>query len=133
MIDNHDNEHSQSPTRHETGHLQVLVKDSIVVAVLVFSEHDDTVFNSVFNSYTYDEVVNLCSIENFGAPALNASWDGKKFHIKQYSSWVLTSDLTWEAPTPQPEPKIDWFWNEDTKVWVNHPVMPCCPDSHEHN
>ena len=44
------------------------------------------------------------------------------FYTEQpYASWILNEDTCyWAAPTPRPE-GIDWYWNESTLEWLEHP------------
>jgi hypothetical protein len=44
---------------------------------------------------------------------------------KPFESWLLNdNDCTWYAPLPVPAPKegFDYFWNEESKSWVEVPA-----------
>lgn len=36
---------------------------------------------------------------------------------KPYESWVLNSELKWEAPTPRPDEENEYIWDEDSQSW----------------
>jgi hypothetical protein len=107
---------------HFPGHQQALLKDNIVIAVLVFNEHNEELFQETFKKFDYDAVINLCEV-NQDAP-LGGSWDGKNFHIKYYESWTLGEDLRWHAPKEKPEG--DYYWDEYKLEWIQMEECKTC-------
>jgi hypothetical protein len=95
-------------------HIQVLLKDNIVIAELVFPTNDPIKIFNTLSQFDYDQIIDLRKkevvLEGFGA-----FWDGKKFIAKPFPSWVLNSDSLWEAPIPAPEG--NYYWHEATKTW----------------
>ena len=102
--------------KHFGGHQQALIKDGLVVAVLVFLDHDEQVFQETFNKFDYDKVVDLCKVQQ-EAP-LGGSWDGQNFYRKPFPSWTLTDQLQWEAPIPYPDDNKEYIWNEAEQEWT---------------
>jgi len=99
---------------HWTAHQQALIKNNICIAVLAFPEHNEILMQDTFAKFDYDQVVDLCQIQ--AEASLDASWDGSNFYINDYPSWTLGEDLKWHAPTPKPDG--DFYWNEESQVWV---------------
>jgi hypothetical protein len=98
---------------HFPGHQQALIKNNLVIAVLVFNEHNIDLMNQTFRKFEYDEVVDLCKV-NLSA-GLGDSWDGLKFHIKQFQSWTLNKNNSWDPPIKKPEG--NYYWNEEAFKW----------------
>jgi len=110
---------------HFPGHQQALLKNNIVIAVLVFNEHNEELFQETFKKFDYDAVIDLCEVHQ-DAP-LGGSWDGKNFHIKYYESWILGEDLQWHAPKDKPEG--DHYWEESTLEWVKYDKNTSCGET----
>ena len=36
-----------------------------------------------------------------------------------YSSWTLDGEFDWQPPTAKPDDGKIYYWNEDTKAWVD--------------
>ena len=107
---------------HFGGHQQALIKDGLVVAVLVFSDHDETIFQETFKKFNYDEVVDLCQVQQ-EAP-LGGSWDGQNFYEKPFPSWILNDQLQWEAPNSRPGE--NYYWDEMLGEWIEIPADGNC-------
>jgi hypothetical protein len=99
---------------HNIGHQQILIKNNIVIAVLVFSEHDPKLMYETFQKFDYDQVIDSCLYKE--VPGLGFSWDGKKFHQKLFESWTLDENFHWKAPKVKPEG--DYYWSEEDKDWI---------------
>jgi hypothetical protein len=104
--------------QHFIGHQQVLIKDKLVIAVLVFNEHNEDIFKQTFSKFEYDEIVDLCKLQEENkdtSTGIGFSWDGQKFHYKPFESWTLGEDAHWHPPVARPEG--DYDWNEATTSW----------------
>jgi hypothetical protein len=101
---------------HFIGHQQALIKNNICIAVLVFNEHDDALMTETFSKFDYDFVVDLCEIKK--EASLDSAWDGFKFNIQPFASWILGEDLDWHPPVPKPEGS--YIWDEENQVWVEY-------------
>jgi hypothetical protein len=115
---------------HYIGHQQALIKDNLVIAVLVFNEHDPVLMYETFQKFDYDEIVDLCKLQKGNkdtSTGLGFLWDGKKFHYKPFNSWILGEDAHWHAPIEKPEG--DYIWNEENISWelrkLNKNGEPC--------
>jgi hypothetical protein len=100
---------------HYIGHQQVLIKDNLVIAVLVFNEHNPALMYETFQKFDYDQVVDLCKIHL--SPGLGDSWDGRKFNSRPFPSWSLDENNHWKAPVSKPEDEKDYIWNEANQNW----------------
>jgi hypothetical protein len=98
---------------HYIGHQQALIKDNLVIAVLVFNEHDPVLMYETFQKFDYDHAIDLCKVHL--SPGLGDSWDGKKFHPRPFPSWNLDENNHWQAPVIKPNE--DYVWNEEKKDW----------------
>jgi hypothetical protein len=96
-------------------HIQVLLKNNIVIAELVFADNDPVVMAETFEKFDYDQVIDTRKKE-VQLAGLGALWNGKEFILKPYPSWTLSENLTWEPPIPKPEG--DYNWNENNKLWT---------------
>jgi hypothetical protein len=103
---------------HYVGHQQALIKNNLVIAVLVFNEHDPVLIYETFQKFNYDHAIDLCKIHF--SPGLGDSWDGKKFHPRPFPSWNLDENNHWQAPTSKPEG--DHMWDEENKQWQKQEV-----------
>jgi hypothetical protein len=88
-------------------HIQVLLKDNIVIAELVFEDNDPVVMAETFKTFDYDQVIDTRRKE-VSLGGLGAVWNGKEFIPQPYPSWTLSDNLTWEPPIPKPEGNYDW-------------------------
>jgi hypothetical protein len=95
-------------------HIQVLVKDNIVIAELVFADNDPIIIAKTFEKFNYDEFIDT-RFESGPLGGLGALWNGKEFIPKPYPSWTLSDNLTWEPPIPKPKGNYDW--NEEKQKW----------------
>jgi len=98
---------------HYIGHQQALIKDNLVIAVLVFNEHDPVLMYETFQKFDYDHAIDLCKVHL--SPGLGDSWDGKKFHPRPFPSWNLDENNHWQAPITKPDG--DYIWDEENKQW----------------
>lgn len=96
-------------------HIQVLLKNNIVIAELVLVDDDPVVMQETFDKFDYDQVIDTRRKEVVLA-GLGASWDGKQFNIKPYPSWILNDQFQWEAPKPKPDG--DYNWDDNKQTWV---------------
>jgi hypothetical protein len=96
-------------------HIQVLLKNNIVIAELVFADNDDLIMAETFEKFDYDQVVDTRK-KKVGLQGLGALWNGKEFILKPYPSWTVSENLTWEPPKPKPEG--DYDWNENKQKWI---------------
>jgi hypothetical protein len=96
-------------------HIQVLLKNNIVIAELVFEDNDDLIMADTFEQFDYDQIIDTRRKE-VSVGGLGAAWNGKEFIPKPYPSWTLSENLTWEPPIPKPEG--DYYWDETKKKWV---------------
>jgi hypothetical protein len=95
-------------------HIQVLLKNNIVIAELVFADNDPVVMAETFEKFDYDQVIDTRRKEVLLA-GLGAVWNGKEFIAQPYPSWTLSENLTWEPPKPKPEG--DYYWDETKQKW----------------
>lgn len=56
------------------------------------------------------------SVEIGGSYSFN---EGKFVLVSPHPSWVLDSNLEWQAPVPKPDSPGVWVWFEDELKWVN--------------
>ena len=38
--------------------------------------------------------------------------------VGPFPSWVLDANYDWQAPTPRPDDGNDYYWDEESLVWV---------------
>ena len=100
---------------HEPGHQQALLKNKICIAVLSFPEHDLELMAKTFYKFEYDEVIDLCPIQQ--SAWIDSFWNGTLFSAKPFDSWVLT-DSGWAAPKNKPSDGKDYYWDEENISWV---------------
>jgi len=99
-------------------HSQALVKGVFITHIFNFLNHDEEYFNEIFKKYEYDEVLDLCKIQQYAN--IGATWDGKTIRPKPvYKSWVLGEDLDWHPPVPKPNDLKYCCWNEEKLEWVD--------------
>ena len=110
---------------HYPGHQQALIKDNICIVVLSLTDHESLHTSNVLNRFEYDTIIDTCSLENKDniVPANGASWDGVKFNIKPFESWILGADLNWHSPIGD-APAGTNAWNEEEQIWFTAPVNP---------
>jgi hypothetical protein len=105
-------------------HIQVLLKDNIVIAELVFEDTDPVVMAETFEQFDYDQIIDTRRKE-VSPTGLGSGWNGKKFIPKPYLSWTFSENLTWEAPIPSPSDEKKYRWNEAAQEWA---VCDFCDD-----
>jgi hypothetical protein len=103
---------------HYAGHQQALLKNNKCIAVLSFSNHDNVIFENTFSKFDYDKVLDLCILQRDAY--LDSIWDGTKFNVQMYPSWILGADLNWHPPVPEPEEQLH-FWDETSLSWIKYP------------
>jgi hypothetical protein len=96
-------------------HIQVLLKNNIVIAEIVFEDNDPVVMAETFEQFDYDQVIDTRKKEVI-LGGLGAVWNGKEFIKKPYPSWTLSENLTWDPPISNPEG--DYYWDEPKKKWI---------------
>jgi hypothetical protein len=97
-------------------HIQVLVKNNIVIAELIFVDNDPVLIAETFETFDYDQVIDTRK-KQVSLAGLGALWNGKAFIPKPYPSWTVNDNLTWEAPKPKPEGN-SYFWEESKQKWI---------------
>jgi len=95
-------------------HIQVLLKNNIVIAELVFEDNNDLIMADTFEQFDYDQIIDTRRKEVI-LGGLGAVWNGKEFIKKPYPSWILSDNLTWEPPVPKP--KGNYAWDENKQQW----------------
>jgi hypothetical protein len=56
---------------------------------------------------------------NFAGIGYTYDTEKDVFYAPQpFSSWALSSDYLWEAPIPIPDDGKNYYWNEESKLWV---------------
>jgi hypothetical protein len=95
-------------------HIQVLLKNNIVIAELVFADNNPIVMAETFEQFDYDQVIDTRKKE-VTPTGLGSVWNGKEFIPKPSLSWTLSENLTWEPPVPKPEG--DYYWDETKQKW----------------
>ena len=106
-------------------HIQVLLKNNIVIAEIVFEDNDPVVMAETFENFDYDQVIDTRRKE-VSLGGLGAAWNGKKFIPKPYPSWTLSENLTWEPPIPKSAD--NYYWDEFVGNWVEKQLEKDCID-----
>lgn len=56
---------------------------------------------------------------NFAGIGYTYDTEKDVFYAPQpFPSWTLSSNYLWEAPIPIPDDGKNYYWNEESKVWV---------------
>jgi hypothetical protein len=109
-------------TPHWKEHQQALVVDNFIIKILSFLTHDEEYIKATLKKYKYDEVLNLCELQQYAI--VGSTWTGTKINTPPliYPSWTLGEDLDWHAPVPRPEEKC--CWDEKNQTWVDQFKTP---------
>lgn len=99
---------------HTENHTQVLLKNNIVVEILYFAVHNQTLMEETFQKFDYDTVIDFCSWAPI-TPSLGDYFTGINFVPQPFPSWTLDNTFTWQPPKPKPDG--DYQWNEPTQQW----------------
>lgn len=103
---------------HLENHPHSFIKEGVVVAVLVFDNHDSDLL-TVFKEETgADEIVCGCDTGSYGT--IDGTWDGNIFKLPSpFPSWIWDEQVNgWQAPVPYPGIfDNQYFWNELTQTW----------------
>ena len=56
----------------------------------------------------------------FGQPGMKYAPDKDVFYnpVAPFPSWVLDANYDWQAPTAKPDDGNDYYWDEESLVWV---------------
>jgi hypothetical protein len=100
-------------------HIQVLLKNNIVIAEIVFENNDPVLMAETFEQFDYDQVIDTRRKE-VSLAGLGAAWNGQEFIAQPYPSWTLSENFTWEPPKPKPDSQgdYDWDWDEKNQTWI---------------
>jgi hypothetical protein len=101
--------------KHNNGHIQILLKDNIVIAELVFNTHDNLIINETIKKFDYTQIINTCE-EEIAPAGLGSFWNGEKLIPKPFKGWHLNENFEWEAPFPKPGD--DFSWDDYAGLWL---------------
>ena len=99
--------------------------ENIIINVILIDSSEPTEFFSEFASHMgatawYD-------LETYGNAGIGGSYDpikNKLFPASPYDSWLWDKDNEkWIAPTPYPNPKKAYDWDESTLSWIEIPGL----------
>lgn len=107
---------------HFPGHQQAVIKNNLVISILSFASHEE--ISSTLSKIDYDEVVDLCSIQQ--SPAIGYAWNGAFFSRKPYPSWILNTVGNWVAPVEIPIGS--YRWSEKNQQWIPYNPNDDCQD-----
>lgn len=95
--------------------IQVLLKDNIVIAELVFEDNDPVVMQETFDKFNYDQVINP-RWKQIPLGGVGSAWNGTSFVPQPFPSWTLDNTFHWQPPKPKPDG--DYNWDETKSKWV---------------
>ena len=110
------------------GHFAKVVDGKVVQVIVAEPEFFDTFVDSSPGTWLATSYNTFGNKHTKGGTPLRGNYAGigytydtekDVFYAPQpFPSWTLSSNYLWEAPIPIPDDGKNYYWNEESKVWV---------------
>lgn len=107
---------------HLQEHPHAFIKNTYVINIAVFNEHDSNLLEVIKKSLEADEVV--CCCDN-GIAEVGYRWvDNCWIPNKPFDSWIWDDEFkAWISPVRKPDTDKIYSWDEENLQWIEF-VLP---------